>query len=365
MSRLRSPQSRGHLDILEEQPLCFWAWRSQSTVLDHNHHSTDPSRFVMIVPALRAGAVRQAVPRASAIQTRGLLNSVLYGSEQAKKEGELEIQQYSRLIGRGKYIHGPDKVEEYKKAAEKHYTGLLADSDLHVKLTGSWEVTVGKLDTFESLQRCVPIRSSSHVLAASAFSHVSRPHPIRESEAALRPYLLSRNQQLCQEFAFLPSSPPHEQGGIFELRSYTLQPGSLLEWENVWRSGIEARKQFVKPVGAWFSQVGRLHEVHHLWQYPDLETRKLTRERAWKVDGWSDTVHKPIFEGCRLDHWERSIALIFECCQVLVTFGIRVNSWEYLSGPRTGRAPVDPRLSFFEDLRILIGTQSRAEISEL
>jgi len=34
------------------------------------------------------------------------------------------------------------------------------------------------------------------------------------------------------------------------------------------RKGIEARRKFVRPVGAWFSQVGRLHQVYHLWQYP-------------------------------------------------------------------------------------------------
>jgi hypothetical protein len=34
------------------------------------------------------------------------------------------------------------------------------------------------------------------------------------------------------------------------------------------RRGIDARRKFVAPVGAWFSQVGRLHEVHHMWQYP-------------------------------------------------------------------------------------------------
>ena len=34
------------------------------------------------------------------------------------------------------------------------------------------------------------------------------------------------------------------------------------------RKGIEARRRFVEPVGAWFSQIGRLHEVYHLWQYP-------------------------------------------------------------------------------------------------
>ena len=34
------------------------------------------------------------------------------------------------------------------------------------------------------------------------------------------------------------------------------------------RKGIEARRKFVAPVGAWFSQVGRLHQVYHMWQYP-------------------------------------------------------------------------------------------------
>lgn len=104
------------------------------------------------------------------------------------------------------------------------------------------------------------------------------------------PYITTRELQLCQEFAFLPSSPPHAEGGIFELRSYQLTPGTLLEWEHTWcaaslpfllvpylarlislfgrRLGIEARRKFVEPVGAWFSQVGRLNNVHHMWQYP-------------------------------------------------------------------------------------------------
>jgi len=109
---------------------------------------------------------------------------------------------------------------------------------------------------------------------------------------AMLPYITSRTLQLNQEFAFLPSSPPRSKGGIFELRSYQLQPGTLLEWETAWKKGIDARRKFVEPMGAWFSHVGRLHEVHHLWQYPDLQSRKETREAAWQLDGWADTVHK-------------------------------------------------------------------------
>jgi len=109
---------------------------------------------------------------------------------------------------------------------------------------------------------------------------------------SMLPYMTSRSTQLNQEFKFFPSAPPHSQGGIFELRSYILKPGTLLEWESTWRRGIEARKKLLSPVGAWFSQIGKLHQVHHMWQYPDLHARKETRETAWEIDGWSETVAK-------------------------------------------------------------------------
>lgn len=50
----------------------------------------------------------------------------------------------------------------------------------------------------------------------------------------LIPYLTSRSQQLCQEFAFFPTTPPRTEGGIFELRTYQLHPGTLLQWEHAW-----------------------------------------------------------------------------------------------------------------------------------
>lgn len=32
--------------------------------------------------------------------------------------------------------------------SETYYTGLVSDSQLHVKLTGSWETVVGEVDQF-------------------------------------------------------------------------------------------------------------------------------------------------------------------------------------------------------------------------
>lgn len=67
-----------------------------------------------------------------------------------------------------------------------------------------------------------------------------------------------------------------------------------MEWENHWQKGLEIRKRYCEPVGAWFSQFGQLSVVHHMWFYPDLETRKKMREAAWQVDGWAETVYNTV-----------------------------------------------------------------------
>lgn len=40
--------------------------------------------------------------------------------------------------------------------------------------------------------------------------------------------------QLCTEFKFFPVTDPQERGGLYELRTYDLKPGALLEWEHEW-----------------------------------------------------------------------------------------------------------------------------------
>ncbi|KAH9081582.1 NIPSNAP-domain-containing protein [Lactarius deliciosus] len=214
------------------------------------------------------------------------VQSILHGSREAKEAGEIETQHHSRIIARGKYLHGIEKsrvrlhavqsltVGLFTAYSERYYTGLRDDPELRIKLSGNFEAIVGEQDTFYHV-----LEYENHSGLDNAWKKIPGAHN------ALRPFLRSRATQLAQEFAFLPTSPPHEEGGIFELRAYQLSPAT-------WRRGIEARRKLVRPVGAWYAQIGRLHQVYHLWQYQNLETRKEMRERAWEADGWADTVHK-------------------------------------------------------------------------
>ena len=110
-----------------------------------------------------------------------------------------------------------------------------------------------------------------------------------EFRETLNPLVNKHSNSLNQEFAFWNTIPPQTLGGIFEKRTYTIVPGGLLEWEKHWQVGLQARKQVMNPVGAWFSQMGRLNTVTHIWNFESFAARKVARDKCWEIDGWADT----------------------------------------------------------------------------
>ncbi|KAL1922633.1 uncharacterized protein VTP21DRAFT_10172 [Calcarisporiella thermophila] len=223
----------------------------------------------------------------------GIINSILHGSKQAKDE---DHQTYSKLLARGKYVHElqkhcvkPERVDDYIALISEYFPRIANDPENQIHLTGSWQTQIGDLDSFVHIWEF-----KGYTGYHKTMDRLDRDQSYQNFEKQLRPMLRSRDNQICLEFAFWASSPPKTTGGVYELRSYLLRPGNLLEWETNWRKGLECRRQFCEPVGAWFSQLGALNYVHHMWCYPDLENRKITREQAWKVDGWATTVYNTV-----------------------------------------------------------------------
>ncbi|XP_062261995.1 protein NipSnap homolog 2-like isoform X2 [Platichthys flesus] len=103
--------------------------------------------------------------------------------------------------------------------------------------------------------------------------------------------LLSRRNQLLLEFSFWNEPVPRSGPNIYELRSYQLRPGTMIEWGNYWARAIDIRQQNHEAVGGFFSQIGSLYTVHHLWAYKDLQSREVTRNLAWQRDGWDEVVY--------------------------------------------------------------------------
>jgi hypothetical protein len=244
----------------------------------------------------REARERESAAGGESGKKQGALSSLIYGTQEGRNLDKDIERSFSQVLARGKYVHSivfhevkPDKVDAYVELVGNWYPRMAKMPENKVHLVGSWRTEVGDCDTFVHIWEYQ--RYQGYHASLNAIQH----HPdFPEFDSKLKTLIHAKRTSLMQEFSFWPTTSPRQLGGLFELRSYTLHPGNLLEWETHWRRGLKARREVMEGVGAWFVQIGDLNTVHHLWQFADLEERKVRREQSWSVEGWGETVHKTV-----------------------------------------------------------------------
>ena len=181
----------------------------------------------------------------------------------------------------------PEFASAYWPLAEEQLTRISEDPDMPVSLVGSWGTLIG-----ENLDRATHIltykdgyKGKTRVLQA-----LGRDEQWQRFSRESGKLVNKRSSSLLFEFTFWPEIVPTNRGWIFELRTYHLKSGSLIEWGQAWRQGILYRGSNEEAVHGWFAQIGQMHIVYHLWTYPDLVQRRETRQLAWNTPGWDDCV---------------------------------------------------------------------------
>jgi len=73
---------------------------------------------------------------------------------------------------------------------------------------------------------------------------------------------------------------------IYEIRTYTLMPGSVAEFEKRFESALPSRLQYSELAAFWHTEFGPLNEVIHVWPYDDLAHQTAVRRRLAEDPGW-------------------------------------------------------------------------------
>nr|BAN20533.1 nipsnap [Riptortus pedestris] len=181
----------------------------------------------------------------------------------------------------------PDARMDYLSNYEKTVKLIESRKDeLHSELVGSWTVEVGDLDQTLHLWRHTGGFSGMDV----AKQKLSTDNDYLKLEAERGKFLRSRHLQYLLSFSYWPQIETREGKNIYEIRSYSLKPGTMIEWGNNWARAINYRRSNQEAFAGFFSQVGRLYNVHHIWCYKDLHSRKEIRESAWRLPGWDECV---------------------------------------------------------------------------
>jgi NIPSNAP len=67
---------------------------------------------------------------------------------------------------------------------------------------------------------------------------------------------------------------------IYEIRTYTVKPGNVAEYEKRFADGIEVRSRYSPLYGMWHTEIGPLNQIIHMWAYESLQKRADTRAAA-------------------------------------------------------------------------------------
>ena len=73
---------------------------------------------------------------------------------------------------------------------------------------------------------------------------------------------------------------------IYEIRTYDLKPRSTEEFGRRTAERLPYRLGFSSLGGFWYTEVGPLNQVVHIWPYEDLNQRADVRGRAVAGGGW-------------------------------------------------------------------------------
>uniref|UniRef100_A0A8D1BMA6 NIPSNAP domain-containing protein n=1 Tax=Sus scrofa TaxID=9823 RepID=A0A8D1BMA6_PIG len=155
----------------------------------------------------------------------------------------------------------PECLDAYNSLTEAVLPKLHLDEDYPCSLVGNWNTWYGEQDQAVHLWRF----SGGYPALMDCMNKLKNNKEYLEFRKERSQMLLSRRNQMLLEFSFWNEPQPRAGPNIYELRTYKLKPGTMIEWGNNWARAIKYRQENQEAVGGFFSQIGELYVVHHLW----------------------------------------------------------------------------------------------------
>jgi hypothetical protein len=75
-------------------------------------------------------------------------------------------------------------------------------------------------------------------------------------------------------------------GNIYEMRTYTYEPGGIREVLRAWEEAIPHREEYSPLAACWYTEFGGLNRFTHVWVYPDLNERARIRAESRQGTHW-------------------------------------------------------------------------------
>jgi hypothetical protein len=171
--------------------------------------------------------------------------------------------------------------------AEKRFGEAYEIRKKHSELAAFWHTEIGPLNEIVHVWPYQDLAERSRVRAAAA-KEPGWPPKLAE-------FVVDMQSEVLTPLAFSPTLPAGKHGPYYELRYYTLKPGTLPDLVEGWASRIAERTKLSPLALAGNVDIGEANRFIHVWPYKSLDERAAIRKQArdagvWPPPGGGDRV---------------------------------------------------------------------------
>jgi hypothetical protein len=102
----------------------------------------------------------------------------------------------------------------------------------------------------------------------------------------IREFEIEMESKIVNAAPFCPAFTPRQHGNLYEIRTYTMQPGVTQQVVERWAERIEGRVKFSPLAAAGHTELGPLNQWIHIWAYKDAAERFRVRDEARAGGAW-------------------------------------------------------------------------------
>jgi hypothetical protein len=161
---------------------------------------------------------------------------------------------------------------------EKRYGEAYEYRKKYSPLAAFWHTEVGPLNEIIHVWGYTDLAERARIRAEAA-KDPNWPPKIRE-------FVVDQDVEVVTPFPFIPDIKPGTMGPIFEIRRYSLTPGSLPGVMKRWEGSIGERTKLSPVVLAGGVEFGGANRFIHIWAYKSMDQRLAIREQARKAGVW-------------------------------------------------------------------------------
>ena len=172
------------------------------------------------------------------------------------------------------YTLKPGTVPEY----EAKFADALPHREKYSKLGAFWHTEFGPLNQVIHVWPYEDLEERARVRAEAANDPNWPPSSGGD--------IINMESEIMTPAPFMRPLGDQRLGNIYEMRIYRYQPGSIPEVIKRWSEAISYREQHSPLAACWYSELGELNRLFHIWPYKDMDERAAVRAESVKDPHW-------------------------------------------------------------------------------